>query len=373
MGYSRRPAWNGKAGGYTAETLMGLRVDEPDGRVRGKVLENWDLVAKPVDGMGRFETLTAQIGAICGTDEIDLSKKAVIIMCADNGIVEEGVSQSGQEVTLTVARNMAGKKSSVGRMAERIGADTVPVDIGINCEGEIPGVLCRKIRRGTENFLREPAMTEEEALRAIFTGIELVAEYREKGYGILGTGEMGIGNTTTSSAVTAALLGCGAAEVTGRGSGLCNEKFAQKRRVIEQALKKYGREERTDERAYALHVLRTVGGLDIGGLAGVCMGGALFHVPVVLDGVISMAAALVAQRILPGTRDYLIASHKGREPAMEKLMRELRLKPVIDGEMALGEGTGAVMMLALLDLALEVYKGGATFSDIQMKQYERYK
>lgn len=372
MNCSGKPERNRGTKEYTVKDLMELRVGKPDEKMRRKVQGRWDLVAKPVDGMGRFEALTAQIGAICGTDEIDISRRAILIMCADNGIVEEGVSQSGQEVTLAVAKNMAGKKSSVGRMAEKIGADTIPVDIGINHEGEIPGVLNRKVRCGTGNFMREPAMTEGEALKAIFTGIELVAECREKGYKLLGVGEMGIGNTTTSSAVTAALLKCGAAEVTGRGSGLTDEKLEHKRLIVAQALEKYGREGRENGREYALRVLRTMGGLDIAGLAGVCMGGALFHVPIVLDGVISMAAALVAERLLPGTADYLLPSHRGKEPAVEKLMRELRLKPVIEGEMALGEGTGAVMMFALLDLALEVYKSSATFSDIRMEKYERY-
>lgn len=387
----RRPIWSKEPNRYTLETLLTLRVDRPDEKIRRKVLANWDYVAKPLEGMGRFEALTAQIGAICRTERIDIAKKAVIIMCADNGIVAEGVSQSGQEVTLAVAKNMARKNSTVGKMAEKIGADTIPVDIGINCEEKIPGVLDRKIRCGTRNFNREPAMTQEEALKAVFTGIELAAECKEKGYGILATGEMGIGNTTTSSAMAAALLGCDAGEVTGRGAGLCDEKLDRKRKLISQALARYhletmaedgteGREicaegpEVTDTAVCrrALHVLETVGGLDIGGLAGVCMGGALFHMPVVLDGVISMAAALLAERILPGTCDYLIPSHKGKEPATEKICRELGIRPVIDGEMALGEGTGAVMMFALLDLALTVYQDGATFSDIRVKQYERY-
>lgn len=361
----------------TLEALLELKIDRPDEEIRKKVLANWDRVAKPLNGMGRFETLVAQIGAVCRTEKPDIAKKAVIIMCADNGIVAEGVSQSGQEVTLAVAKNMAKKNSSVGKMAERIGADTIPVDIGMNCKETIPGVLQRKIRCGTRNFNEEPAMTQEEALKVIFTGIRLVADCKEKGYGILATGEMGIGNTTTSSAMAAALLGCDACEVTGRGAGLCDEKLAHKREVIARALDRYHLKETEGEKAEsmekrALRILEAVGGFDIGGLAGVCLGGALFHIPVVLDGVISMVAALLAERILPGTCEYLIPSHKGKEPAMEKICRELGLRPVIEGEMALGEGTGAVMMLSLLDLALAVYENGATFSDIRVAQYERY-
>lgn len=363
MEYSENPVFLDQ----TEEVLRGLKIEAPHEEIRKKVLLNWDNAAKPLDGMGRFEALTARIGAICRTDEINLSKKAVIIMCADNGIVEEGISQSGQEVTLAVVKSMAGKKSSVGKMAEKIGVDTIPVDIGINCGEKIPGIEDRKIRRGTRNFSKEPAMTMEEGIRAVFTGIDMVRECKEKGYKILATGEMGIGNTTTSSAAAAALLGCNAAEVTGRGAGLSDEKLIHKRKVIADALEKYKL-----KGADALQILITVGGLDIGGLAGVCMGGAIYHIPIVLDGVISMTAALLAERIVPGTKEYLIPSHKGKEPAVDLLMKELRLEPVIDGKMALGEGTGAIMMLSLLDMALAVYSNRTTFSDIQIEKYERH-
>ncbi|MCM1183696.1 MAG: nicotinate-nucleotide--dimethylbenzimidazole phosphoribosyltransferase [Roseburia sp.] len=352
---------------YTKEALEALSVGTPDEAVYKSVLANWDRIAKPLDGMGRFETLTAQLGAIAGTEEIDISKKAVLILCADNGIVAEGVSQSGQEVTAAVARQMAKGASSVGRMAAAVGADTIPVDIGINSGEPIVGVLNRKIRRGTRNFSREPAMTRVEAVRAVFTGIELVADCKRRGYQILATGEMGIGNTTTSSAVAAALLRCGADAVTGRGAGLCDERLRHKRRLIAEALERY--------KLYAaepLTVLETVGGLDIAGLAGVCIGGGMYGLPVVLDGVISMTAALVAERLVAGTRAYLLPSHKGREPAVQRLADELKLEPVIDANLALGEGTGAVLMLSLLETALCVYRGKTTFSDIRVEQYKRY-
>lgn len=352
---------------YTRNELGKLTVKVPDEAMRKKVLSNLDHVAKPLDGLGKFEAYTAQIGAIQGTAEIDISKKAVIIMCADNGIVAEGISQSEQDVTLAVVKNMANKKSSVGKMAEAIGVDTIVVDIGINDKGKIPGVLDKKIRCGTRNFRNEPAMTEEEAVKAIFTGIETVLDCKEKGYKILATGEMGIGNTTTSSAVTAALLNCEVAEVTGRGAGLSDEKLLHKQKIIAEALEKYKL-----TGADALKILETVGGLDIAGLTGVCIGGALYHIPIVLDGVISMVAALLAEQIVPGTKDYLLPSHKGKEPAIERLAQKLSMEPVIDGNMALGEGTGAIMMFSLLDIALCVYQNRTTFSDIHIEQYERF-
>ncbi|MCM1385785.1 MAG: nicotinate-nucleotide--dimethylbenzimidazole phosphoribosyltransferase [Bacillus sp. (in: Bacteria)] len=349
------------------EALLKLSVDAPDREIYNKILQNWDAIAKPLDGMGKFETLTARIGAVLGTEEIDIAKKAVVIMCADNGIVKEGVSQSGQEVTLAVAKQMAKGASSVGKMAAAIGADTIPIDIGINSEEKIPGILDRKIRRGTGNFKIEPAMTRKEAVRAIYTGMETVADCKKKGYRILAAGEMGIGNTTTSSAVAAALLKCEAEAVTGRGAGLCDEKLQRKKQVIQEAIAKYKLYE-----AEPLCVLETVGGLDIAGLTGLCIGGAVFHIPIVLDGVISMTAALLAERLVPGVIPYLIPSHKGKEPAVEKLMKELKLEPVIDARMALGEGTGAVMMLSLLETALCVYHEKNTFENIQIEQYKRY-
>ena len=366
-GDERRTYDNGSKSRCRRELLSEYTIDTPDEKIYGKVLQNWDGIAKPLDGMGRFETIIARIGAIIGTDEIDLTKKAVIIMCADNGIVEEGISQSGQEVTAAVARQMGKGLSSVGRMAASIGADTIPIDIGMNHQAPIQGVLDRKIRCGTRNFRQEPAMTEAETVRAIMTGIEAVAVCRDEGYRILATGEMGIGNTTTSSAVAAALLQCDTDTVTGRGAGLSDEKLVHKRQIIADAIEKY-------ELAGAdpFRILMTVGGLDIAGLAGVCIGGALYHIPIVLDGVISMTAALLADRIVPGTAKYLIASHKGKEPAVEVLMKELGAEPVIDGKMALGEGTGAVMMMALIDMALCIYHGRTLFSDIRVEQYERY-
>lgn len=350
----------------TKDMLLHLSVDPLDASVYRKVMRNWDLAAKPLDGMGRFERLTAQIGAVLGTDNIDISRKAVIIMCADNGIVEEGISQSGQEVTAAVAKQMAKGFSPVGKMAAAAGADTIPIDIGINGNEKIPGLLPKKIRCGTRNFAKEPAMTEQEAVRAVFTGMELVSDCKKNGYRILATGEMGIGNTTTSSAVIASLLACDVADVTGRGAGLSDEKLQHKIQVIESAIKRYGL-----QGAEPTKVLETVGGLDIAGLAGVCIGGAVFHIPIVLDGIISMTAALLAEKMVPGTIQYLLPSHKGREPAAGKLAKELGVTPVIDGEMALGEGTGAVMMFSLLELALRIYQEGTKFSDMELEPYKR--
>lgn len=351
----------------TKNELYELKIENPSEEIFRQVKAEWDKMAKPLDSMGRFEELTAQIGAILGTKDFDIDKKAVVVMCADNGIVKEGISQSGQEVTAAVSISMGKNQSSVGKLASHIGADVIPVDIGINSGEKIDGLISKKIAMGTKDFLEGPAMTEEETLAAIETGIDMAAYCKEKGYKIIATGEMGIGNTTTSSAVAAALTGCAVEDVTGWGAGLSDEGLKQKIQVIKEALLKY---KFTKKEAFC--ILSTVGGLDIAGIAGLFIGGAVYHIPVVLDGIISAVSALVAERLKPGVRKYMIPSHKSREPAAEIIFNELGLIPVIDASMALGEGTGAVMMFGLLDMAMALYSKKTTFSDIKIEQYERF-
>lgn len=351
----------------TKEQLLNMKSAPLDEALRQKIKENWDHISKPLDGLGTFETVLTQIGTILQDEKIDIAKKAVLIFCADNGVVKEGVSQTGQEVTAVVAERMVMEDSSVGRMGRVIGAKTFPIDIGIHRQEPIPGIIYRNVRKGTRNFAKEQAMTEAEVLEAISVGIGMVKECKEQGYRLVATGEMGIGNTTTSSAVAAALLQVNVEEVTGRGAGLDDKGLARKRQVIQNAIAKYGLKE-----ADAFTILQTVGGLDIAGLAGVCIGGAMYHMPVILDGVISMVAALCANALVPGTDAYLIASHSSKEPAGVLLRNALHLEPVIYGKMALGEGTGAVMMMALLDLAVSVYQESTTFEDVQIDSYRRF-
>lgn len=351
----------------TREELESLQIERPDPAVRAKVRRNWDSLAKPLDGFGEFEHIFAKIGAITGNPKVPIEKKAVLVMCADNGIVEEGVSQSGQEVTAKVAEAMGAGKSSVCRLAAYAGADVIPVDVGIAGKSEIRGIWKKKIRYGTRNFLKEPAMTEEEVLAAIETGIEMAAFCKESGYELLATGEMGIGNTTTGSAVAAALLGCLAGQITGRGAGLSDEGLLRKTEVIRQGLKKYD-----DVKEDALQILACLGGLDIAALCGVYIGGAIARLPVVMDGMISAVAALTAERLVPGVKEYLLPSHQSREPASGRILRELGLRPVLSADLALGEGTGALLMLGLLDMVHAVYEHKTTFADIAMEPYTRF-
>ena len=365
---------------YSLNSLRAIRVSSPDEEYKNRVKKHWDDVAKPLDGMGDFEDLICKIGAIQGREDVKLDKKALIIMCADNGIVKEGVSQSDSSVTLSVAKNMARGRSSVAVMAQKNGIDVFVYDVGIDTGEEFEGIINAKIRNGTNDFYKEPAMSEEETLKAINLGINLVKECADKSYDIILTGEMGIGNTTTSAAVCLSLFygdksdcinEADTKDLTdkfiGRGAGLDDEKFLNKKRIIKEAIDKYNL-----KTADAFTVLKTVGGLDIAALTGICIGGAIYGVPVVLDGVITMTAGLVAEKLCPGVKEYLILSHKGKEPASQMISDTLGLKPVIDSNMALGEGTGAVMMVSLLGDALCVYNNAARFSDISVDNYERY-
>ena len=351
----------------TRQELLQTRIDAPDEAAAKAVKDKWDAIAKPLDGLGAFETMFARFGAVYGRTDFSLKKRAVIVMCADNGVVAEGISQSGQEVTAIVTANMGRRISTVCRMAAACGTEVIPVDIGVADGSERPGVLDLHVRRGTRDFAAEPAMTEEETLAAVGTGMELVRKCREQDYTILATGEMGIGNTTTSTAVIAALTGCSVSSIVGKGAGLSQEGIRRKQQVIETALQKYGL-----KNADPLRILSCVGGLDIAGLAGVFIGGAVCHIPVVIDGVISAAAALLAERLLPGTAQYAFPSHFGKEPAAGLVMRELGKQPVIEAELALGEGTGAVMLFPLLDMVMPVYENHTTFEDIHVGQYERF-
>ena len=351
----------------TKEELCKLHIEPLYETEQQKPRTRLDAIAKPLDGLGQFEKLLVQIAGITGTDEIRIDKRAILAMCADNGIVAEGVTQTSGDVTAIVAVNMATGRSSVNRMAAVGGTEVFATDVGIATEVNCDNLRNRKVRKGTADFLKEPAMREAEALQAIEEGILWVRECKEQGYQILGTGEMGIGNTTTSTAVGCALLGLTPEEVTGRGAGLDDAGLARKKTVIARAIKQYdlyGKD--------ALTVLRTVGGLDIAGIAGIFIGGALYRVPIVLDGMITTVSALVADRLVPGTRAFMLASHLSKEPITRKIMEELGLHPVIQADLALGEGTGAAMLFPLLDMALTVYRENDSFDEMQIDAYERF-
>lgn len=322
---------------------------------------HWNNLALPLHSLGRLQDTVVRIAGMTGSPQVELKKKALVVMCADNGVVEEGVTQSGQEVTLIVSENFLQEKATASILCRQAGADIFPVDIGIASDSKI---IPRKIAYGTKNMAKEPAMTRIEAKKALEVGISMAEELKEKGYGIIATGEMGIGNTTTSSAITSVLLQVDPEEVTGRGAGLSSEGLEKKVSVIRKAIALH-----QPDREDILDVLSKVGGLDIAGMAGVFLGGAALGIPVVADGFISCVAALCAVRMCPAVRDYIITSHKSKEPAANMILEALDIPVFLDCDMCLGEGSGAVAIYPLLDMALAVYNGMTTFAANDMENY----
>ncbi|HIQ96769.1 MAG TPA: nicotinate-nucleotide--dimethylbenzimidazole phosphoribosyltransferase [Candidatus Limivivens merdigallinarum] len=322
----------------------------------------WDSIAKPLHSLGKMEDFLVKIAGIDGNAGIDLEKKALIVMCADNGVVEEGVTQTGQEVTAIVSENFLDKKASASLLCSMTGADIYPVDIGIASDTRI---MNRKIAYGTKNMTKGPAMTREEAERAVLVGIDLVRELKEQGYRIIATGEMGIGNTTTSSAIVSVFLNRQAEEVTGRGAGLSTEGLNRKIHAIKRAIALNHPDPKD-----GIDTLAKVGGLDLAGLAGVFLGGAIYRVPVVLDGFISASAALAASVIHPLAKEYMLPSHVSKEPAAKMVLEALGLEAGLHMDMCLGEGTGAVTLFPILDLAAGIYHTMSTFQDINVEEYK---
>ena len=337
-------------------------IRTPDEGARAAARRQWDSIAKPLGSLGALEKLILDIAALTGSSKVDISRRAVVVCCADNGVVAEGVTQTGQEVTARMAGEMVKMNSSVCKMAQAAHADVLPVDLGM--VRRVEGVLDRHVMDGTGDIARRPAMTRDQALDAVSAGVELVKELKAKGYRLLVSGEMGIGNTTTSSALVAALLNLPAETVTGRGAGLSDAGLQRKIWAIERAIT-VNRPDPKD----ILDVLSKLGGLDICGMAGLFIGGAMEGVPVVIDGFISAVAALIAQRLCPGADAAMLPSHCSEEPAAKRVLTILNKNPIIFANMRLGEGTGGVCLLPLLDMALAVYGGNATFDAVGIDAY----
>ena len=341
------------------------QIKPADQGVMAAARAHWDTVAHPLNSLGLLEDAVVRIAGASGTAAVDITKRAVVAMCADNGVVAEGVTQYGQDVTAIIAENMGRGTSSVCRMGRVAGADVVPVDIGVAVPVTVGKILQRNIRRGTADLAVEPAMSRAECERAILVGVEVVKDLVDQGYRLLATGEMGIGNTTTSAAVASVLLGREAEEVTGRGAGLSTEGLRRKVDAIRRGIA-VNRPDASDP----VDTVSKVGGLDIAGLMGVFLGGALYHVPVLIDGFISSVSALAAARLCPAALDYMLASHASNEPAGKMVLEALGLEPFLYARMCLGEGTGAVAVIPLLDMALAMYREMSSFSDINIDAYE---
>lgn len=368
---------------------MFKQIKEPQKTVYEEAMRRWDSIAKPLRSLGELEINISKIAAMIQTAElaqIQLSKKALVIMCADHGVVEEGVTQTGAEVTAIVAEHFTTGRASVNAMAGVVGVDLFPVDIGMCSEKteekknlleeELQQFrLCHaRVAEGSANITKQAAMTQEQCEQALLTGIEIVRILKARGYHIIATGEMGIGNTTPSGAVAAVLLQEDVNTLTGRGAGLSDAGLEKKIQVIQRAVKRFQDTyfNSCSRESYGLCLLRELGGYDIAGMTGLFLGGALYHVPIVIDGLISSVAAALACEIAPSSRHYMLASHVSREPAGQKMLDYIGLKPLLTCGMSLGEGSGAIAALPLLDMALAVYQQMDTFTEAGVTPYENY-
>ena len=334
-------------------------IRPPDEEIMRKARLRQDRLTKPRGSLGRLEELSVKIAGITGKVTPRIEQKAIVTMAGDHGVIAEGVSAYPQEVTAQMVYNFLRGGAGINVFARHIGARVVVVDMGVAANLELhPSLVSRKIAFGTRNMAKEPAMSREQALRAIVSGIEVINDEVAKGLDIVGVGDMGIGNTTPSSAICAAITGEPVAKVTGKGVGISDEQLASKVKVIETALA-LNKPDPKD----AIDVLSKVGGFEIGGIAGIILGAAAQHIPVVIDGFIAGAAALIATGLCPRVKQYLIAAHMSAEAGHRVILDYLGLKPILDLEMRLGEGTGAALAISIIEAAAKALAKMATFAD----------
>lgn len=332
-------------------------------KAQGKI----DNLVKPIGSLGTLEEIAAKMAGIKEDMRFKEYKKSVVIMCSDNGVVEEGVSIAPQSFTKALADNFTKGNTGVCVLANRYNSDLTIVDVGINAEMDNEKIINKKIAYGTKNMAKEAAMTREEAIKAIEVGIEIVDNLVKEGYELLGTGEVGIGNTTTSAAVISVLTGLDSDIVVGKGAGLTDGQHEHKKRVVNKAL-----EINKPDSKDVIDVLSKIGGFDIAGLCGCFIGAAKNRVPIVIDGVISAAAALCAYRLNPLCREFMFPSHLSEEPGAAQVMKEMKLEPILNLKMRLGEGTGCPMAFNIIETALYTMENMASFEEasIETEEYD---
>ena len=330
--------------------------------VQDKARKRWDSVAKPLHSLGLLEDLIVQIAGVQGTENVRIDRRCALVFCGDHGVVRQGVTQTDSGVTALVAKAIAEGTGNINLMAAEAHTDVLAVDMGMLTA--VPGVTDRHAGRGTADMTEGPAMTRIQAEEAIRAGMEQMRELHEQGYQIAVIGEMGIGNTTAASAVSAVLLGVDPEEVTGRGAGLSDAGLKRKISAIRKAI-----EVNKPDADDPVDVLAKVGGFELAGMAGAYLGGLKYHIPVIPDGVIPTASALAAARMNPAVTQAILPGTISKEPADRLIMEALDMEPVIHAQTALGEGTGGVLLLPLLDMALRVYDGSHTFRNLGMEAY----
>jgi nicotinate-nucleotide--dimethylbenzimidazole phosphoribosyltransferase len=343
-------------------------IGDLDQAAMEKAQQRLDSLIKPPGSLGVLEEIAVRLAGITRNPYPRIGEKAVIIMAGDHGVVAEGVSIAPQEITVQMLPAFIAGVAGIGVLAKHAGARIVVVDVGVAVPVDIPGVLQRKVKSGTGNIAAGPAMSREEAIKALEVGIRTAREEIDRGAGLLAAGDMGIGNTTPSSAILAAFSGYTAEEVAGRGTLVNDQVMEIKINAIARAL-----EINQPDREDGLDVLAKVGGLEIAGLAGVILGAAARRVPVLIDGFITTAAALVACKIQPKAREYMIASHLSGEQGHRLMLEQLQLSPVIHLNMRLGEGTGAALTMHLVEAATKIIREMASFDEAGVSDLEEDK
>ncbi len=335
--------------------LLGA-IAPPDAAAMAAARARQAALAKPPGSLGKLEDISVRLAGITGRVVNTLERKRVVVLCADNGVVAEGISSAPRSVTAAQAVNMTKRLTGMSAMAKHFGDEVQVVDIGIAEPYDCPAILDRHIARGTRNLAHGPAMTRAQTVRALLTGAALAEQAKQEGVDVLGVGEMGIGNTTTSSAVLSVLTGLSAEAVTGRGGGITDESFERKKRIIAEAVRALH-----PDPADPVDVLAKVGGFDLAAMCGVFLGAARARVPAVIDGFISIVAALCAARLCPAAREYMFPSHASYEVGYERAARELGLEPWLLLGMRLGEGSGCPIAFEVMSAACAAMGGMALF------------
>lgn len=345
------------------------KITSINGEFAEKAQQRLDSLTKPQGSLGRLEEFARQIVAITEEEMPELDKKVVFTFAGDHGVAEEGVSAFPKEVTPQMVMNFIHGGAGINVLARHAGAEVVVVDIGVDHDFDDLKSACfvsNKVVSGTKNMRKGPSMTREEALKCIEVGIELANEYAGKGYKIFGTGDMGIANTTPSSAITTVLTGKTVEESTGRGTGINDEALKNKLQVIKDAISV-----NMPDPSDPVDVLAKIGGAEIGGIAGLILGAAVNRIPVVVDGFISTAGALIAYVIEPKSRDYMFAAHMSQEAGHRAQLEKIGLKPILDLDLRLGEGTGGALAMMTIEAGLKIYKEMATFEEAAVSKNEK--
>jgi nicotinate-nucleotide--dimethylbenzimidazole phosphoribosyltransferase len=339
-------------------TALGDRIAPLDADAMARAQARQARLTKPPGSLGRLEEIAIQIAGMTGSERPSVAQRAVVVMAADHGVTKEGVSAYPAEVTAQMALNFLRGGAAINAIAASIGASVTVVDVGIASKVSHPALLARKVAPGTANMAVGAAMTHEQALAAMAIGAETLETLADEGLDLVATGEMGIGNTTAASALTAVMTGRTVREVTGRGTGVDDERLAHKVAVIERTIAV-----NAPDASDPLGTLAKVGGLEIAALAGLILAAASQRIPVLLDGFIASSAALIACAWRPLSREYLLAGHVSVEPGHQIILDHLGLRPLLNLEMRLGEGTGAALAMAVVDAAVSAHTEMATFDE----------